>query len=169
MSKRTASKMSASERACVFEILASNYTKALATAQRDADDEEQFGTFGTIDKTACLAESAVIDPELLPPAKKSKFVKAFGSKCGKFELDTTDMTADKHTEYPVAGKPGVQGVQFREYKGVETVKTFIEQGSYELEDPNGDEMVVIRIKTGKGGRQQFRVPKRVAKDMVGCD
>ena len=169
MSKRTASKMSASERACVFEILASNYTKALATAQRDADDEEQFGTFGTIDKTACLAESAVIDPELLPPAKKSKFVDAFGSKCGKFELDTTDMTADKCTEYPNAGKPGVKGVQFREYTGATPIKTFVEHESYELEDADGDAIVVIRIKTGKGGRLAFRVPKHVAGDMVGCD
>lgn len=169
MSKRNASKMSTSERACVFEILAANYTQALATAQRDADGEEQFGAFGTVDKTTCLAESAIFDPDLLPPAKKSKFVEAFGAECGKFELDTSDMTADKCTEYPVAGKPGVKGVQFREYKGAQTVKTFIQQDSYELDDPAGDDMVIIRIKTGKGGRQQFRVPKRVAKDMVGCD
>ena len=171
MTKRNASDMSALQRECVFEIMAANFSKAVAEARREADDDEQYGSFGTVDKMDCLAQSALIDPSLLPPTKKTKFADLFGSGCVGFCVNTENMVADSCTEYPVRGAPGIKGIQFDEVHPVTSkrTKTFVEQGSYQLDDPNGDQMVVIRIKTGKGGRQQFRVPKRVAKDMVGCD
>ena len=171
MAKRNASQMTISERACVFEIMAANYSKAHAEATAAAADEERFGSFGTIDTCDLELQAALIDPDLLPPAKKTKFIDTFGADCGKFEIDTTNMCIAHDKEYPLPGKP-ISGIKFTEIdpkNSYNRTKTFIEQGSYELDDPDGDEMVVIRIKTGKGGRQQFRVPKKVAKDMVGCD
>ena len=173
MAKRNASLMSAHERACVFEIIASKFNEVLSTAMRQT--EEDGASFDSFQKLECLEQAALIDPELLPKSKKAKFVGAFGAECGKFEIDTTHMLADTATEYPVRGAPGVKGVAIVEVNPATNrrTKTFIDAKSFASADDGAneddDEMVVIRIKTGKGGRQQFRVPKKVAKDMVGCD
>ena len=111
----------------MFEIFFSNYGEALAKARREADDEQEFGYFGDIDKASCLEDSAVIDPELLPPAKKSKFAQVFGANCRKFEVDVSNMYADKSTTFPVAGAPGIKGIEFREHSPdlITVTKTFV--------------------------------------------
>ena len=162
--KRKACEMAPAERELAFQIVAANFSKGYATACRERDESDDW----SLDSAAVADEAAIIDPSLLPPAKKARAIEVFGE--AKFSLDTDDlhMAVDKH--YPIRGGPGIDGIKFTETHGLRPVATFVEQGSYECPDnDDDDEMVVIRIKTGKGGRQQFRVPKKVAKDMVGCD
>ena len=151
-------------RELAFEIVAANYSKSYADACRQRDESDGW----TLDSTAVADEAAVIDPSLLPPAKKARAIEAFGD--AKFSIDTRDLTIEVDRQWPINGQPGVDGIKITETHGMTNVSTFIEQGAYECpEDDGDDEMVTIRIKTGKGGRAHFRVPKKVARDMVGCD
>jgi hypothetical protein len=156
--------MAPAERELAFQIVAANFSKGYAAACRERDESDDWN----LDSAAVADEAAIIDPSLLPPVKKARAIEVFGE--AKFSLDTGDLHMDIHRHYPVQGAPGIDGIKFTETHGSQSVSTFVEQGAYECPDDDGDdEMVVIRIKTGKGGRQQFRVPKKVAKDMVGCD
>ena len=103
------------------KMMALNYTKAFAEACRDADAEADYSNVADVDTRDCLEQSAIIDPSMLPAAKKSKFTETFGAGCGKFEIDVEDMLVDTTTKFPVYGMPGVQAprnsiyrVQFRE-------------------------------------------------------
>ena len=167
MAKRNASQMTPAERDLVFEIVASNFNKGMTEARRHADDSEYFGN---IEEDMVAEEASIIDPSLLPPAKKARVVAAFGESKFTLDLANTYLTRDK--QWPTPGQPGVNGISFVKTLGTgHTQKTFVAESKFDPpgEDDDGDELVVIRIKTGKGGRQQFRVPKKVAKDMVGCD
>lgn len=170
--KRSASAMTELERDCAFEILASNFSNTLATAKREAAEDEYFGR---VDECDCLDEAALIDPELLPPSKRDKFVSAFGADCPKFSIDTEHIVADKTTDYPRGGGPGVRGVAIfhTNPKTLKRARTFYDSKTFFTptrgNDEDDDEYVTIRIKTGKGGRGMYRVPKSVAGDLMGCD
>jgi hypothetical protein len=171
VTKRDASAMSDSERDCVFEILASNFSNALAAAKREAAEDEYFGR---VDERDCLEEAALIDPALLPPAKKDKFASTFGGDCGKFALETQDLFCDDTTDYPRGGGPGVRGVAITQInpKTLKRKRTFCDSKTF-FKPTHGDdeeeEYVVISIATGKGGKGMFRCLKKDVGDMVGHD
>ena len=165
--KRAIDQLTEPERELVFEIVASKYTKLYADACKERDNEDHAGP--DVDEADITREACKIVPSDLPAAHKQRAIDAFGTQALVLDNDNFYMSSDK--VYPVPGKPGVSGIKFVRTDTEALTKYFVsEERLTAAEDAEDDgEMVTIRIKTGKGGRAMFRVPKSVAKDMVGCD
>jgi len=165
--KRAIDQLTEPERELVFEIVASKYTKLYSDACKERDNEDHGGPEPDVDDITL--EACRINPSTLPAAHKQRAIDAFGKQ--SLVLDSDNFYMDTDRVYPVPGKPGISGIKFVRTDTDKPTKYFVsEERMTAAEDAEDDgEMVTIRIKTGKGGRAMFRVPKSVAKDMVGCD
>lgn len=133
-------------------------------ARKEADEDCDFNK----DLSDAVEDACTIDPELLPKSKKARVTDAFGDF--KFCINSSNlyMTTDKK----YCGDNIVHGVTVVETDYYPHKKTFVPKSemtsSGSSDDGSGDEdMVTIKIKTGKGGLATFRVPKSEAGDMIG--
>ena len=156
-------KLNANQRELTLNLIASNYNLEYTKARKEADEDLDFYR----DFSGVIDDACTIDPELLPKAKKARVAEAFGDS--KFRINTDNLYMMLDTKY-LGNKP-VPGVSVVETDHYPPRKTFVAKedmtSSGSSDSGSEDEMVTIKIKTGKGGLATFRVPKSEAGDMVG--
>ena len=157
-------KLNANQRNLAFNIIASNYDAEYSKARKEADDDLDFDR----DMSDAIDSACSVDTDLLPKSKRARVVEEFGQE--KFSIDNSNLYMTIGKEY--VGNTPLPGVFVVETDLSPPKKTFVAKKDmtlFESGDSSGDEMVTIKIKTGKGGRATYRVPKSEAGDMVGCD
>ena len=118
----------------------------------------------TVDKMDVFETAKTIDPNEVSECNRSEFYKFFGDNThATFDFGETCACADFN--YSPDGK--IKSVSI-----FENCKTAGEFDKFECPISSAnrqDDLVKIRIKTGKGGRATFWVKQSVAGDFVGCD
>jgi hypothetical protein len=145
-----------------YQIIASTYNTEYSKAKRQRDDECDFDR----DVSYVLDSACIIDADHFK-SKKLRIHETFGEK--KITVDNSSLYMTHERKY--VGKNAIDGVvvvetDFRPHK-----KTFISKcemmSPSPKDDCGNDEMVTIKIKTGKGGLASYLVPKSEAGDMLG--
>ena len=146
-----------------FLVAASNFVieYSARAASRDSDSDSP-------DDTSDASEAALrIDPSrIYNSAKRNEVIDAFGTHPFAIHSDLCYVTKSGNSvtvyEYDRLGTTV--------FRKTIPQSELLRMSSGDDGDQDADEeFVTIRIKTGKGGRACFRVRKRDAKDMVGCD
>lgn len=130
-----------------------------ACIERDEDPDSPDATPYAYEAALHIDPKSICDPKI-----RQEAIDAFGQD--PFVIDSDKVYIDNHDNGVRVWDLTKYGSSFQYViPKSNLLKLNMEDGC----NSDDDEYVTIRIKTGKGGRGMYRVPKSVAGDMMGCD